>query len=348
MSQSRRPRLEGAPAATLSDVAHAAGVSLMTVSRAMRNAAEISESTRDRVLEVARQLHYKPNPLVHSLMRQVREQRVQREPVTLGLVTFGQKKEAAHPVRSMFWNAALCRAEELGHHFDIFDMSRSEFAPSRLDRILRARGIQGLLISSPFGEAGTLSLSWQYYSAVNWGYNLKKPRLHRVAHEIYCAVRQVHAELVALGYQRIGFVSTASKESNVEDRRLGAYLACENRLLKRRHVQPCLSNRVRASDLRTWLRKERPDAVIGDRYVLEALQELGISPPERLGFANINLMPSDGDMAGANARTDVLGRAAVDLLANELVLNHTGEPDHPKLVLIESVWCPGRTVQRIP
>lgn len=52
---------------TLSDIAREAGVSEMTVSRAINNRSKISSETRERVLEVARRLNYKPNRHARAL-----------------------------------------------------------------------------------------------------------------------------------------------------------------------------------------------------------------------------------------------------------------------------------------
>ena len=46
---------------TIKDVAKMAGVTPQTVSRALRNAPEIADSTRKRVLEIAEQLNYVRN-----------------------------------------------------------------------------------------------------------------------------------------------------------------------------------------------------------------------------------------------------------------------------------------------
>src|SRR3954447_2678765 len=55
-------------AATLTDVAKAAGVSLTTASKAMNGQARVSAETRARVLKVARRLSYTPNPMARSLI----------------------------------------------------------------------------------------------------------------------------------------------------------------------------------------------------------------------------------------------------------------------------------------
>lgn len=54
-------------AATIQDVARAAGVSVGTVSRAMNNYPDISAKTRERILKVAEELKYRPNLVAKSL-----------------------------------------------------------------------------------------------------------------------------------------------------------------------------------------------------------------------------------------------------------------------------------------
>ena len=53
--------------ATIEDVAAAAGVSVATVSRALRGLPNVAVSTRDRVVTVAEQLDYRPDPAASRL-----------------------------------------------------------------------------------------------------------------------------------------------------------------------------------------------------------------------------------------------------------------------------------------
>ncbi len=55
---------------TLRDVSEASGVSEMTVSRVLRNRGDVSDSTRERVLEAARMLGYVPNKIAGALASQ--------------------------------------------------------------------------------------------------------------------------------------------------------------------------------------------------------------------------------------------------------------------------------------
>ncbi|MFK7995018.1 MAG: LacI family DNA-binding transcriptional regulator [Granulosicoccus sp.] len=52
---------------TMEDVARAAGVSRMTVSRAMRADGTVSESTRERILKIVKQMNYVPDQMAGSL-----------------------------------------------------------------------------------------------------------------------------------------------------------------------------------------------------------------------------------------------------------------------------------------
>ena len=53
--------------ARLEDVAALANVSLATASKALHGKPRVSEDTRERVMEAARQLNYSPNKLAQSL-----------------------------------------------------------------------------------------------------------------------------------------------------------------------------------------------------------------------------------------------------------------------------------------
>jgi len=55
---------------SLKDLANELGVSIATVSRALRNSPEIGEGMRERVQSLAQSLHYRPNPFARSLRRE--------------------------------------------------------------------------------------------------------------------------------------------------------------------------------------------------------------------------------------------------------------------------------------
>lgn len=58
------------PRTTMSDVARAAGVSLMTVSRVVNNKEDVSSETRQKVLQVIEELNFRPSGIARSLATQ--------------------------------------------------------------------------------------------------------------------------------------------------------------------------------------------------------------------------------------------------------------------------------------
>src|SRR5882762_6787627 len=72
---------------TLKDIARKAGVSVMTVSRALRNQSNLSSETRDRVQAIAEEMGYRPNPLVAALMTYRRSARRIDKSQTLAFLT---------------------------------------------------------------------------------------------------------------------------------------------------------------------------------------------------------------------------------------------------------------------
>ena len=54
---------------TIKDIAEALGISIATVSRAMTNSPEIKPDTRERVLAMAKKMHYKPNIYARNLLK---------------------------------------------------------------------------------------------------------------------------------------------------------------------------------------------------------------------------------------------------------------------------------------
>ena len=55
---------------SLKDLAEQLGVSIATISRALRNSHEVSPEMREKVQELAKKLNYRPNPFAQSLRKE--------------------------------------------------------------------------------------------------------------------------------------------------------------------------------------------------------------------------------------------------------------------------------------
>lgn len=55
---------------SLKDLAHELGVSIATVSRALRNSPEIGQEMQEKVKSLAKKMNYRPNPFAQSLRKE--------------------------------------------------------------------------------------------------------------------------------------------------------------------------------------------------------------------------------------------------------------------------------------
>ena len=94
---------------TIHDVARSAGVSRQTVSRALNGKGEIERSTKQRVLDAARELGYRPSRFARGLVRQ--------DTTTIGLVI----PDLRNPFFTEVAASALESARARGWHVVVYD-----------------------------------------------------------------------------------------------------------------------------------------------------------------------------------------------------------------------------------
>src|SRR5213082_673074 len=82
--------------ASLRTIAQVAGVSAMTVSKALRNLPKVSRRTRARVLRAAAQVGYKPDPEIAKLMHHLRRRTVASYQGLICAIT-DRPSDMAHP-----------------------------------------------------------------------------------------------------------------------------------------------------------------------------------------------------------------------------------------------------------
>src|SRR5271165_4542908 len=122
--------------ATMMDIAKDLKVSVVTVSKVLRNQGRISDATRKRVLREAKRLHYQTNWVARSL--------VTRRTYTIGLLL----PEFAHPFFAEIARAVAQTVRTHGYHVIISCFEENpELELSEADSLL-ARQVDGLIIAS--------------------------------------------------------------------------------------------------------------------------------------------------------------------------------------------------------
>ncbi|MDD5150725.1 MAG: LacI family DNA-binding transcriptional regulator [Flavobacterium sp.] len=121
--------------AKLIDIATALGISITTVSKALKGYTDVSEATRTRVLEMAQTLNYKPNANAVYLRT--------NETKTIGVII----PTMVHHFFSLVLNGILEEAEKRGYLVIILQSNEKyEIEKKQLDLLLQKR-VDGVLIS---------------------------------------------------------------------------------------------------------------------------------------------------------------------------------------------------------
>jgi len=340
---------------TLRAIAARAGVSAMTVSRALRNEPRVSERTRARVLALAADLGYRPDPELSRLMTRLQERKRKALRETIAVVREAETgTDLPGPTYQYVPSESIRqRAERYGYAVEEFWLGVDGMTPSRLDEVLRARGIRGVIASPQSASMPVRELDYSRLAAATFGYGLRSPSLHRSAGNMTLAIHLATSELERRGYRRIGLALSQWVEVRAENAYTAAMLFYQQGLEPDRRVPPFLfpgddlvSGRER---FLAWLDAHRPDALVSfDQWVPGWLAESGHRLAGDIGLVVHDWTPKMTAFAGIDHRRGHVAAAAVDLVVAQLLQNECGVPDAPRQILIPPVWEDGPSVRPKP
>lgn len=121
--------------ARMKDIARDLGVSLMTVSKALRSHSDISEETKRRVLKRAQELNYRPNWIARSL--------VTRRTYMIGLII----PDLMHSFFAEVAKGISQKFEPLGYQIVISNSEENSAAELRQIEVLLDRSVDGIIIA---------------------------------------------------------------------------------------------------------------------------------------------------------------------------------------------------------
>ena len=336
----------------LTAVATAAGVSAMTVSRVLRNSSHVAAATRAAVLRAAKKIGYRPNPQIARLMSIVRGAKRKRIRAVIGVVRDDIPEDELHdPAYQYVSNRDIrARAELHGYSIEEFFVGREGITPARLNGVLRARGIEGLIVSPQSSRVIGAQLDFSAFAAATFGYGLRSPALHRASTNMTQGILQAVAKLQERGYARIGLAVTHFIDARSDHTYSGAMLHFQQQIPPRNRV-PSLFFQDNPADgaavFCAWFARHRPDALISlDAYVPEWLTaRLKLRIPDEIGLVVHDWTERMTSMAGIHHRRPHVAAAAVDLVANQLMHNEHGVPEVPWQILIPPAWVEGPSIR---
>lgn len=215
---------------------------------------------------------------------------------------------------------------------------------AKLQRILLARNIGGLLISPQPQPRLPIGFDFGEFAAVAFGYSFLPNRLHIVTNHHAQTIDLVVEKLLESGYCRPGYAIPPASDAGVNFIWISRF---EFLCSRRRGFSRIPRLEAEGEEaLAKWLKKYKPDAVIGFNSQLPQIEALGYRVPGDFGFASVSADPESPRIAGAYENDVLIGRNAVDVLVGMIHRAERGFPEVPVRTLVDSTWLEGKTLTK--
>jgi LacI family transcriptional regulator len=139
--------------ATLSDVAKIAGVTMMTVSRAINNKPGVGVKVRQQILDIAREIDYQPNQIARGLAT--------NQTNTVGLVV----PDNTNPFFAQIARGVEDQAYESGYNIFLINTAEDTAREQKALDSLWGRGVDGLILCSSRLPGSRLKKEIEHFSA---------------------------------------------------------------------------------------------------------------------------------------------------------------------------------------
>jgi len=294
---------------SMRDIGKAAGVSAVTVSKAMAGREGMSDAVRKRILDIAAEMGYQyPDGSAVRL----------KTGLDIGIVIPEQYFEPDSYYSMMYRKLVSCLSQ-MGHFGLLELLSKEDAAALRIPRLIDTRHVDGLiLLGQPakeyyrmISQAGTPTVFLDFYDEQGSADSV-------VGDNTYGCYR-LTSHLIKNGHRKIGFVGNMRTTSSILDRYLGYYRAM---ILHDLPIHPewIISDR---NDENNWIDLSLPEAlptafvcncdVVASRLIT-ALKARGLRVPQDIsvtGFDDYLVHPSDVPLSTFRVNTDGMVALAV-------------------------------------
>jgi LacI family transcriptional regulator len=335
--------------ATQKDIAIRAGLSIAAVSMALKNHPSLPKQTIERVKEIAKTLKYAPDSALSALVAHRNRIRIRNDFSVIGLISnwsipneWSELSSAQEVIQG-----AKERAMELGYNLQHLHVESSGAKGVRLNQILKARGIRGLILAPFQHYQDTIDLECEDFSVVTIEKATKYPNFHHIIPNQFDDLMLCWEKLHERGYKRVGLVVM----SDLAERWHHQWEAAHNYASAQFESAPApipilkLDKSNQTDRISSWLREHRPQAVISrcDRF-FEAAKQEKLRVPEDIGYVSLNISDDRPGASGIDQNRKTMGSIAVDALNSLLLRNQRGQQDVATGTLVDGTWHEGDTL----
>jgi LacI family transcriptional regulator len=328
---------------TLKDIAAALGLSVPTVSMALRGHREIADATRARVKAKADELGYRPDPALRALADyRTRQRSAACRWDRIALLHDWPSEQAWYEHdfygswHSHLTSVAAGRGVEVEEHW----LGNGGKNAAAVFRTLRHRGITGLLIAPPglTSEPREIEIPKSGFQVVTFGPGHLYREYHTVQFDFYENLRLAWLKLREKGHRRIGLLYQQHQGWRTGQAWRAAYhIEKLEAGWKPGKMMPLMVTGTDATADRDayleWLHSGRYEAVISSVYEIDSWNHGLTSPPE-VALFNVR----EPGQQGIDLNVVQLIRSAFELLYVEMQQTLVEHHDLPFRIHIPGRW----------
>ena len=213
-----------------------------------------------------------------------------------------------------------------------------DLTTARIDSMLSARGVNGLIIAPLTPEMKTFEMNWRNYSLIAIGPTLRKPALHQVMANYFENMRLLLKACAEWGYKRPGLCLDTSSDERIGGQWEACYLREQINHPQLEPVALFQYTDLNPQELHAWIKKSRPDIILclSTQGVLDSLKQIGLQVPNDIGVASVCAARPSGWLSGIVEDGYHTGVQAVSQLLRMIFSNETGIPECPIKILLPS------------
>ncbi|MFC5681734.1 LacI family DNA-binding transcriptional regulator [Flavobacterium sp. MAHUQ-51] len=322
---------------TLKEIADILGISITTVSKALKNYPDVSEKTRKAVLTLAQDLHYTPNSFAVNLRT--------KESKTIGLII----PEVVHHFFSGVVNGIIAEAEKNGYLVIILQSNESLELEMKQVALLLSKRVDGIIMSlsnESNNDPHIIDIIDKEIPFVQFDKIAKLIPSSKVIINDRKAAQEAVQHLIDMGCKKIAHIRGLENPQNAIDRFMGYKTALEKNGIPfdPKLVYPCkeITFEQGVEFAKQILEEDKGiDGifVITDLVavgVLAHFNEKGIRVPEDIaviGFSNwLVSQVITPKLSTVDQPSYEMGVAAFNLLLEEIVQRKKGKGFEPRIV----------------
>lgn len=339
---------------TILEIAVRADLGKATVSLALRDDPRIRETTRARVKKLAKEMGYRPNPIISQVMSQLRSDRASTFRGTVALINESNQKgilETNSTFRSLAGGFRE-KSEALGFKVNDFWLGDPVLEqPKRLAEIFYARRIEGVaLVAMP--ERSFLPECFQPIISrsvfVGLGVQLLNPGIHCCANNQFTTSGSAVRKLINAGKKRIGLVISQQIDRLLD----GRFSLGFRHALEEIGISPEVASRqihffdpTDRMGFQMWSEKMKPDGLITTHTEIADWLRKQPGEARNVALAHLDWDSSMTGWAGMNQNNRSVGSSGADVLMAHLMRRELDLPPFAKTLLVESSWQDGASMR---